>query len=122
MTFGRYLSAQKVRDDWIGDLARAAVKDPRFPWSGEPLDMQARIRAAMGSDCAESLHALQAALDEWNEGHYSLAADDQARREARKQAARRDYEAQVAAQEKRDRRNERRRELYRERRDQRLAR
>jgi hypothetical protein len=113
MTFARFLSAQKVRTDWIGDLARAAAKDPRFPWSGQPIDMQDRIRSAMGGD-AEALHAFQAALDEWNGGPYSLYAEQVARdREKRADIAAVDR-AKFDAIDKRQARNARARELYRE--------
>lgn len=113
MTFARFLSAQKDRTDWIGDLARAAAKDPRFPWSGQPIDMQDRIRSAMGGD-AEALHAFQAALDEWNEGPYSLGDESRARAREKREAIAVVNRSKFDAMDRRQARNARRRELYRE--------
>lgn len=106
MSFGRWLSAQKVRDDWIGELARAASKDPRFPWASEPLRMQDRIRAALGGD-AEALHAFQAALDEWNGGPYSLFNDEQARKAEKREASAAAMRREVEAEERAKRRPKR---------------
>ena len=99
MSFGRWLSSQKVRDDWIGELARSAAKDSRFPWAGEPLDMQDRIRAAMGGD-ADVLHAFQAALDEWNGARYSLFDDQQRRRTEERERLRDVTRRQIEAEER----------------------
>ena len=90
-SFARYLRAQKIRDDWIGELARAAERDRRFPWAREPLDMDDRVLEWLraGAD-PNARHALQAALDEWNGAPYSLAADATRRRQERKERIRRE--------------------------------
>jgi hypothetical protein len=33
--FGRWLIGQQKRDGWVGDLARSAKADPRFPKEGD---------------------------------------------------------------------------------------
>jgi hypothetical protein len=103
VTFGRYLSAQKIRDDWIGELARAAAADRRFPWAGEPIDQHDHVSRHMGGD-AEALHAFQAALDEWNEGPYSLFAARQARDQVKRDAISAAGAARFAEAHKRDER------------------
>jgi len=113
LSFGRWLSSQKVRDDWIGDLARAAARDRRFPWSAEPLDIFDHVRRHMGGEDATVLHAVQAALDEWNEGPFSLWEAQKARRDAKHAAAveAKQIEEERAAAAERARRNARRKEL-----------
>jgi hypothetical protein len=74
LTFGRHLSAQKTRDDWIGDLARAAEKDSRFPWSARPGEIYDHVSRHMGGD-GTVLQALIAAIEEWHGGPYNLRED-----------------------------------------------
>lgn len=95
-SFARYLRAQKIRADWIGELARAAERDRRFPWAREPLDMDDRVLEWLraGAD-PDARHALHAALAEWNEGPYSLAADAARRRLERKDRIRREMSPEL---------------------------
>ncbi len=46
-TFGRWLLTQKDRDGWVGDLAKAAKLDPKFPRDGDPEGVRARLREMM---------------------------------------------------------------------------
>jgi len=46
-TFGAWLLTQKQHDGWIGDLARAAASDPKFPRRGTAEDVRTRLRAMM---------------------------------------------------------------------------
>lgn len=41
--FGRWLLAQKKRDDAIGELAKAAHLDPKFPIDGAVQDVAGRL-------------------------------------------------------------------------------
>jgi hypothetical protein len=43
-TFGRWLLAQKVRGDWVDDLAGAARVDRSFPKDGDPEAVRAHLR------------------------------------------------------------------------------
>lgn len=83
MSFARWLRAQTAREDWIGELARAAERDWRFPWNREPLDMDERVKEWLraGAPNGDAAQAFQAALDEWHGGPYNLAADAIRRRE-----------------------------------------
>jgi hypothetical protein len=112
MTFGRFLSAQTDRDDWIGELARSAAKDRRFPWAAEPIDQHDHIGRHLGGN-ADVLHAFQAALDEWHGEPYSLHRDMLDREREVRERALAAYQAKVDAEEEveRARRNARRREL-----------
>ncbi len=47
MPFARWLLAQHQREDDIGELARAAAKDGRFPRHGTYEEVKARILATM---------------------------------------------------------------------------
>lgn len=66
MTFHRWLSHQRWRNDWIGDLARDAIPDAR-KWSKRravtPRTLFRRIRDAGG--CQEALEACMAARREY---------------------------------------------------------
>lgn len=46
-SFGSWLLRQKDRDGWVGDLAKAAKADPKFPRQGSPEDVRARLRETM---------------------------------------------------------------------------
>ncbi|MFY9350096.1 MAG: hypothetical protein WBL20_14325 [Sphingobium sp.] len=41
--FGRWLLAQQKRDDQIGELAKAAHRDPKYPIDGAVQDVSARL-------------------------------------------------------------------------------
>jgi len=63
VTFGAWLLIQHDRSDWIGDLARAARADRKFPPAGDP----DAVRSHLGSMQAESemLEALDDAEQIW---------------------------------------------------------
>jgi len=42
--FGAWLLKQKDRKGWVGDLAKAALRDPAFPKRGDPDDVRKRLR------------------------------------------------------------------------------
>ncbi|PTQ12977.1 hypothetical protein CLG96_02200 [Sphingomonas oleivorans] len=65
-SFGRWLLAQAGRDDWIGDLARAAKNDPGFPRRGESEDVLRRVRSTAAD--GDMWQAARAAEREWREG------------------------------------------------------
>lgn len=78
IAFGTWLSSQKTRPGWIGDLARAAGKDPRFPWSASPGEIYDHVSRHMG-DNTTVLQALIAAIEEWNGGSYDLREERRGR-------------------------------------------
>jgi len=41
--FGRWLIDQKKRDDAVGELAKAACHDPKFPFDGDVREVSARL-------------------------------------------------------------------------------
>lgn len=43
LNFARWLLKQMKRDDRIGELAKAAHRDPRFPVDGSVKDVSARL-------------------------------------------------------------------------------
>lgn len=61
--FGTWLLTQVARKDWIGDLARAAKADRRFPRDGDP----DTVRSHLGEQQAESdmLEAIDDAESIW---------------------------------------------------------
>ncbi|MFD1950264.1 hypothetical protein ACFSGX_05725 [Sphingomonas arantia] len=46
-TFGGWLLQQKDREGWVGDLAKAARSDPKFPKAGDPEAVRGRLREMM---------------------------------------------------------------------------
>ena len=56
--FGRWLLAQKKRDDDIGALARAALSDPAFPIDGDVKAVSKRLNAV------QATHEMHVALEE----------------------------------------------------------
>ncbi|UAK23700.1 hypothetical protein [Sphingomonas nostoxanthinifaciens] len=96
MRFPNWLFRQHERTDWIGKLARYARADRRLPV--DPIDIYDRIRSTSGGD-AEMLHALHAALEEWNGGEpYRLDRDRGARRERERAAENAAYESELRAE------------------------
>jgi hypothetical protein len=63
-TFGRWLLAQKTRNDATGLLARAAALDPKFPREGSPEEVSAHLNRQQAE------HDMHAALEDaeldWN--------------------------------------------------------
>lgn len=43
LNFSRWLLSQKKRDDAVGELAKAAHRDPKFPIDGSVQDVSARL-------------------------------------------------------------------------------
>lgn len=60
--FGRWLLAQKNRSDWIGDLARAAHADPKFPADGDAAAVSKRLNQ-LEADSEMHLALEEAELD-----------------------------------------------------------
>ncbi|WCT75062.1 hypothetical protein PQ455_07555 [Sphingomonas naphthae] len=65
--FGLWLLDQRRRPGWIGDLARAAERDPLFPRLGMPFDVMARVREGMADGDPQA--AVDAAANEWFGGN-----------------------------------------------------
>lgn len=61
--FGAWLLAQKDRKGWIGDLAKAAKNDPRFPKRGDPDEVRKRLKE-LGAD-GDSFEAVDDAEMDW---------------------------------------------------------
>lgn len=61
--FGAWLLSQRRRDDYIGELAKAAATDPRFPRRGSGRQVWDRITSQAFDQ--DTLTALQDALTEW---------------------------------------------------------
>jgi hypothetical protein len=61
--FGQWLLKQHQRDGWIGDLAKAAKSDPKFPKSGSPEDVRARLRELMAE--GDMFEAVDDAETDW---------------------------------------------------------
>lgn len=61
--FGRWLLAQKKRDDEIGELARAAHSDPGFPIDGDVKAVSKRLNAVQATP--EMHVALEEAELDW---------------------------------------------------------
>ncbi len=62
-TFGRWLLNQKDRDGWVGDLAKAARTDPKFPRDGDPNAVRARLRDTMAE--GDMFEAVDDAESDW---------------------------------------------------------
>lgn len=63
VAFGQWLLGQAMSDGWIGDLARAAKHDPRFPKQGDPEAVRARLRE-LGAD-GDAFQAVDDAEMDW---------------------------------------------------------
>ena len=61
--FGTWLLGQDCRNDWIGDLAKAAKADRAFPKRSDPDAVRHRL-SLMGAE-ADMFEALDAAEIEW---------------------------------------------------------
>ena len=61
--FGAWLLRQKDRSGWVGDLARAAKTDPKFPKFGSPEDVRARLRELMAD--GDMFEAVDDAEGDW---------------------------------------------------------
>jgi hypothetical protein len=62
-TFGAWLLSQKDREGWVGDLAKAARSDPKFPRNGIPEDVRARLRDTMAE--GDMFEAVDDAEADW---------------------------------------------------------
>ena len=62
-TFGAWLLGQKKRDDWVGQLANAAARDPQFPRSGSVKDVYERLNALQAE--GDMFQAVEDAESEW---------------------------------------------------------
>ena len=62
-TFGAWLLMQKDREGWVGELAKAARSDPKFPRSGGPEDVRARLRETMAE--GDMFEAVDDAEGDW---------------------------------------------------------
>ncbi|MEG3145183.1 YozE family protein [Sphingomonas sp. RT2P30] len=63
-SFGRWLLAQHVRGDWVGDLAMAARGDRTFPKDGDPEEVRKHLSAQQAY--VNVLQAVDDAENEWN--------------------------------------------------------
>ena len=63
VAFGQWLLSQAMSDGWIGDLARAAKHDPKFPRQGDPEAVRARLRE-LGAD-GDAFQAVDDAETDW---------------------------------------------------------
>lgn len=61
--FGTWLLTQHDRSDWVGDLARAAKADRKFPRAGDPDAARSHL-SSMGAE-SEMLEALDDAEQIW---------------------------------------------------------
>lgn len=65
-SFGVWLLRQKDRSGWVGDLAQAAKADPKFPKTGSPEDVRARLRELMAD--GDMFEAVDDAENGWLTG------------------------------------------------------
>lgn len=63
LQFGGWLVGQAARNDWIGMLASQAAKDPRFPRSATPGEVE-RYLGERGAD-PDQFEMLEDAEAEW---------------------------------------------------------
>ena len=61
--FGRWLIGQSTRDNYIGALAKQALRDPAFPKDGDPDQARKRL-SYLGAD-GDAFEALEDAEREW---------------------------------------------------------
>jgi hypothetical protein len=61
--FGRWLTAQRDRGDWIDGLADAARKDTRFPKNGSPDDVRKHLNAMQAE--GDMFEAVDDAETDW---------------------------------------------------------
>ncbi|MDB5733202.1 MAG: hypothetical protein JWQ03_3097 [Variovorax sp.] len=61
--FGRWLLSQQKRDGWIGQLAKAAKSDPRFPKLADPEKIRGYL-SNLGAD-GDMFEAIDDAELEW---------------------------------------------------------
>ncbi len=62
-SFGRWLTAQRDRGDWIDDLADCARRDPAFPRNGSPDEARKRL-AELGAE-SDMFERLDDAETDW---------------------------------------------------------
>ena len=62
-TFGAWLLTQHDRSDWVGDLARAAKADGKFPRAGDPEAVRGHLSSMQAE--SEMLEALDDAEQMW---------------------------------------------------------
>lgn len=63
VTFGTWLLTQHDRSDWVGDLARAARADRKFPRAGDPDTVRSHLSSMQAE--SEMLEALDDAEQIW---------------------------------------------------------
>ncbi len=63
VTFGVWLLTQHDRSDWVGDLARAAKADRKFPRAGDPEAVRSHLSSMQAE--SEMLEALDDAEQIW---------------------------------------------------------
>lgn len=63
LAFGTWLLRQGGREDAIGDLAKAAAADPRFPRGGDPQAVSKRLNELQAD--GDTHAALEDAESEW---------------------------------------------------------
>ena len=63
VAFGQWLLNQAHSDGWVGDLARAAKHDPKFPKHGDAEAVRARLRE-LGAE-GDAFQAVDDAEMDW---------------------------------------------------------
>jgi uncharacterized protein YozE (UPF0346 family) len=63
LAFGRWLLAQRDRDDWIDDIADAARTDRTFPKDGDPEAVRAHLRKQQAD--GDAFQAIDDAESDW---------------------------------------------------------
>lgn len=66
-SFGQFLLAQKNATGALGELAKAAAADPKFPKQGSPVDVSKRLHQHEAP--AEFHEAMEDAVSEWTALH-----------------------------------------------------
>lgn len=61
--FGAWLLRQGTRADWVGDFAKTAAHDPKFPKNGDPEAVRARMRELQAD--GDAWAAIDDAEDDW---------------------------------------------------------
>ncbi|UIJ46912.1 hypothetical protein LZK98_08210 [Sphingomonas cannabina] len=65
--FGAWLTGQATRDDWVGELAAKAARDPGFPVDGDPHRVRVHLSGFLASFEVDGdvFEALEDAEREW---------------------------------------------------------